>query len=177
MHALAMHSCAQKGTASGPGFGLLSYISDVGMVCCLLRAELYCHLTHVNNGCSYYPIYPPAPGAMLDSSLASRLQMPCTPDIMLVPSDLNPFAKLASVQKPAPNASKQAAAGRTSTSLGHVVCVNPGRLTKGTGGTFAQIQIAPSQEGKAALAGRPPATNGNVSHAVHSRCKASVIRI
>ena len=132
----------------------------------------------VINGCSYYPVYPPAPGAMLDSSLASRLQMPCTPDIMLVPSDLNPFAKLASVQKPTPIASEQTAAGQNSTSIGHIVCINPGRLTKGTaGGTFAHVQIAPSHEGKASLAGRPPATNGNVSHAVHSRCKASVIRI
>lgn len=115
---------------------------------------------------------------MLDSSLASALQMPCTPDIMLVPSDLNPFAKLISVQNPAPVASEETALLPGTVSLGQVVCVNPGRLTKGTaGGTFARLQIAPSQEGKAAVAGRPPATNGKLLHAVHCRCKATVVRI
>ena len=115
---------------------------------------------------------------MLDTTLANGLQMPCTPDIMLVPSDLNPFAKLILVQSPSPINSEQAPAGQRSVNLGHIVCVNPGRLTKGAaGGTFAQLQIAPSQEGKAAAAGRPPATNGKLPHVVHSRCKASIVRI
>lgn len=115
---------------------------------------------------------------MLDSSLASSLRMPCTPDIMLVPSDLNPFAKLTSVQTLTAIASDQTASRQGTVSLGQVVCVNPGRLTKGAaGGTFARLQIGASQEGKAAAAGRTPATNGKLLHAVHSRCTATAVRI
>lgn len=44
--------------------------------------------------CSYYPLYPPALGTYLDSSLGAALELPCTPDVLLLPSDLAPFAKL-----------------------------------------------------------------------------------
>ena len=82
--------------------------------------------------CSYYPLFPPAVGMMLDTTLAQRLQLPATPDVLVLPSDLNSFAKLAT-------------AGAAQ--MGSTVCVNPGRLTKGSsGGTFAYLQVALGQE-------------------------------
>lgn len=76
--------------------------------------------------CSYYPMFPPAVGSMLDTSLADRLQLPATPDVLLLPSDLNSFAKLL------PTADNDS-----------TVCVNPGRLTKGSSrGGFAHIRVA-----------------------------------
>ncbi len=47
--------------------------------------------------CSFYPLYPPAPGACLDTSLNAALAMPVTPDVLLLPSNLAPFAKLVPV--------------------------------------------------------------------------------
>ena len=115
---------------------------------------------------------------MLDSSLASGLQMQCTPDIILLPSDLNAFAKITTVQGLPALAADAPPVGQQNRSSGHVVCVNPGKLTKGAaGGTYTRLQIAPSAEGKAAAADRAPATNGKLPHAVHTRCKASIIRI
>lgn len=44
---------------------------------------------------SYFPVFPPPPGALLDTSLAAEaLQLPVTPDVLLVPSELAPFAQL-----------------------------------------------------------------------------------
>lgn len=48
----------------------------------------------VSGGCSFYPLYPPALGSFLDSSLGGALRMGVTPDVLLLPSDLAPFAKL-----------------------------------------------------------------------------------
>ena len=46
---------------------------------------------------SYYPLFPPALGTFLDTSLGAALGMPVTPDVLLLPSNLAPFAKLAPV--------------------------------------------------------------------------------
>lgn len=104
-------------------------------------------------GCSYFPLYPPAPGSMLDASLGAELDLPCTPDILILPSDLAPFAKLVAAESPAkPGAAADAAttdalAGgdvskRQRLVMGNVVCVNPGRLAKDkSGGTFAKLQV------------------------------------
>ena len=51
-----------------------------GLACCVCR--------------SFYPLYPPALGSCLDSSRGAGLELPCTPDVLLLPSDLTPFAKL-----------------------------------------------------------------------------------
>ena len=54
---------------------------------------------HVIGQRSFYPLFPPAPGACLDTQVAERypqaLDMGAvgTPDLLLLPSDLNPFAK------------------------------------------------------------------------------------
>lgn len=107
-------------------------------------------------GCSYFPLYPPAPGSMLDASLGAELDLPCTPDILILPSDLAPFAKLVAAESPAkPGAAADAAktdalAGgdvgrRQRLVMGNVVCINPGRLAKDkSGGTFAKLQVCGS---------------------------------
>ena len=122
-------------------------------------------------------MYPPAAGALLDSSLAGKLHLPVTPDILLLPSDLNPFAKLLPLPTaPPPEADPAHASARNN--AGRVVCVNPGRLTKGNGGgTFSCFQIGASEEGKAAAIGRAPATNGKLPHQVHARCKVTIKRV
>lgn len=48
----------------------------------------------MSGGCSFYPLYPPALGTFLDSSLGAALGMAVTPDVLLLPSDLAPFAKM-----------------------------------------------------------------------------------
>eukprot|EP00293_Proteomonas_sulcata_P009912 CAMPEP_0184307048 /NCGR_PEP_ID=MMETSP1049-20130417/15891_1 /TAXON_ID=77928 /ORGANISM="Proteomonas sulcata, Strain CCMP704" /LENGTH=273 /DNA_ID=CAMNT_0026619441 /DNA_START=1 /DNA_END=822 /DNA_ORIENTATION=+ len=58
----------------------------------------------------------------LSMANSKGLTMPVTPDIMILPSQLAPFAKRA----------------------GDVLCVNPGRLAKGqAGGTFAKLSVHP----------------------------------
>ena len=85
--------------------------------------------------CSFYPLYPPPLGACLDTSLGQALDMPCTPDIMILPSDLAPMAKVV----PCGSASDEAAslAGPQQT-----VCINPGRLVRDkSGATYAWLQV------------------------------------
>lgn len=44
---------------------------------------------------SFYPLFPPAPGACLDTSLAPQaLQIPLMPHLLFLPSDLAAFAKV-----------------------------------------------------------------------------------
>jgi DNA polymerase alpha subunit B len=72
---------------------------------------------------SYYPLFPAAKGASLDLGKANQWEMPCQPDILIVPS------KLASFAKPV---------------LDRTIVVNPGELTKNTsGGTYATIDVHP----------------------------------
>jgi len=52
-----------------------------------------CHCCRVLR--SYYPLFPPALGSFLDTSLGAALSLPATPDVLLLPSNLAPFAKLA----------------------------------------------------------------------------------
>ena len=95
---------------------------------------------------SYYPLFPPPTDVPLDCSLgAAGLAMPCTPDLLVTPSDLAPFAKLCPVHTPPPpaadgdaaddgGAAAAAAAATQPASGGSMVCVNPGRLAKGSSG-------------------------------------------
>ena len=86
--------------------------------------------------CSYYPLYPPPLGACLDTSLGQALDMPCTPDIMLFPSDLAPFAKLVPCGALLDQAASSAGDPKT-------VCINPGRLVKDkSGATYAWLQAS-----------------------------------
>ena len=49
---------------------------------------------HLPGQRSAYPLFPPAPGACMDAALAAHLDMERTPDVLILPSDLNPFAKV-----------------------------------------------------------------------------------
>ena len=74
---------------------------------------------------SYYPLFPPAKGACLDLTQQEAWEMAVQPDILIVPSKLNPFVKEV---------------------CGSVV-VNPGGLTKNTtGGTFAVLDVHPAKD-------------------------------
>ena len=103
---------------------------------------------HRTVACSYYPLYPAAPGVMLDTSRAAHLAMPLTPDVLLLPSDLAAAARLtpasADVLPP------QSAA--VDPQAHNVLCVNPGRAVKGSaGGSCALLQLcppAPGQDGR-----------------------------
>ncbi|KAK9823569.1 hypothetical protein WJX72_003884 [[Myrmecia] bisecta] len=123
---------------------------------------------HVLGQRSYYPMYPPAAGTMLDSALGAALQLPVTPDVLLLPSDLAPFARLAPVQ-PVPS---------SAVGSGEVVVINPGRLTKGsTGGQFAHLQIGALKEGMAAGSGQLPTTAAKLAHRVDQRCKVLIKKV
>ena len=75
---------------------------------------------------SYYPLFPAAKGASLDLSRMKDWEMPVQPDILIVPSKLNSFARKV---------------------LDTTIVVNPGELTKNTmGGTYATIDIHPAKK-------------------------------
>lgn len=87
-------------------------------------------LTHMLTQRSYYPLYPPVEEVNMDyEKFQSFGQMPLTPDILIIPSELRYFIK----------------------DVNGCVCVNPGRLTKGqVGGTYGRllIQRSASEDGK-----------------------------
>nr|XP_020447769.1 DNA polymerase alpha subunit B [Monopterus albus] len=88
-------------------------------------------LKHMLTQRSYYPLYPPVEDVNMDyEKFQSFGQMPLTPDVLIVPSELRYFVK----------------------DVVGCVCINPGRLTKGqVGGTYGRLLIqrsAPSEDGK-----------------------------
>ncbi len=102
---------------------------------------------------TFYPLSPQAPGTCLDSKLAletGALFLPATPDVLVLPSDLNPFAKEVTAA-PTLHAreghdsafAKGKCADAMAARAGSCVCINPGRLAKAsTGGTFATLVLA-----------------------------------
>jgi hypothetical protein len=105
---------------------------------------------------SYMPLFPAPLGTPLDcSKAATALHMPYAPDLLLVPSDLAPFAKLcplhqlegapaaaarAALAAASGNAQPAAAAQAQATYVPDcsAVCINPGRLAKGASGGAAR---------------------------------------
>ncbi|PKU87019.1 DNA polymerase alpha subunit B [Dendrobium catenatum] len=83
---------------------------------------------HLLNQHSFYPLYPPSTSVPLDLSLAPEaMEIPCTPDVLLLPSDLAPFIKVLNYDS----------SGEETVSC---MCINPGRLAKGIGGgTFVEL--------------------------------------
>ncbi|XP_020823786.1 DNA polymerase alpha subunit B isoform X1 [Phascolarctos cinereus] len=79
-------------------------------------------LKHVLTQRSYYPLYPPFEEMSIDyEHFYSHAQLPITPDVFIIPSDLRYFVK----------------------DILGCVCMNPGRLTKGqVGGTFGRLYIS-----------------------------------
>ena len=99
----------------------------------------------------FYPLLPPAKGTCLDSKVAmetTAMFLPVTPDVLVVPSDLVPFAKEVPIRAGVYAKEDQEDAsllyqkvGKCE-AMGSCVCVNPGRLAKGTtGGTFCTIDV------------------------------------
>ena len=79
-------------------------------------------------------MFPPAVGAMLDCTLSDSLILPQPPDVLLLPSDLNCFAK----------ATLPLAAGGES-----AVCINPGRAAKGSRlGSYARVDVCQPLDGR-----------------------------
>ena len=141
---------------------------------------------------SFYPLFPPAPGACLDSQVAARypqaldLGAAGTPDLLILPSDLNPFAKrirCAPMEAAAAGHEgplREAARGAASApgGAGELVCLNPGRLARGpTGGTFARLRVQPAAAGLDHAAGAPAATNGPQPHDLGARSRVEVVRV
>ncbi|XP_019501138.1 PREDICTED: DNA polymerase alpha subunit B isoform X2 [Hipposideros armiger] len=78
-------------------------------------------LKHILTQRSYYPLYPPQEDMAIDyEHFYAYAQLPATPDVFIIPSELRYFVKDV---------------------LG-CVCVNPGRLTKGqVGGTYGRLYL------------------------------------
>uniref|UniRef100_A0A4W4FC41 DNA polymerase alpha subunit B n=1 Tax=Electrophorus electricus TaxID=8005 RepID=A0A4W4FC41_ELEEL len=78
-------------------------------------------MKHMLTQRSYYPLYPPAEEVSMDYEKFQQYgQMPLTPDVLIVPSELRYFIK----------------------DVIGCVCVNPGRLTKGqVGGTYGRLLL------------------------------------
>eukprot|EP00798_Chlamydomonas_sp_ICE-L_P021544 gene21544-28536_t len=97
--------------------------------------------SHVVGQRSFYPIYPAAVGTCLDSSQASQLHLRQPPNVLVLPSDLAPFAKGAIPNSQA-SASETTPSKTSAVGLASTICINPGRLTKGSsGGTFALVDV------------------------------------
>lgn len=127
-------------------------------------------------------MFPPPPGVCLDAALSQHLAMDATPDLLLLPSDLNPFAKVVSQQQGAVSQATEGApplpAGGAAGAGGGgcegesttFVALNPGRLAKGNiGGTLAHVYISE---------GAPdPSAGGEQPHALHTRARVDIVRI
>ena len=126
----------------------------------------------------YYPLYPPAPGSFFDAGAAAGtgeegeaggVGMSVAPDVLILPSDLTPFARVATAAAPGvtmegdPPPPPAAAA----------VAVNPGRAVKGGGGagSLALLSLAPL-----ALA-RGGDDADDAPHGVVDRCRVDVVRV
>ena len=98
--------------------------------------------SHILNQRSYFPMFPPPTSVPLDTSLGYGLDLPCTPHVLVTPSDLAPFAKITSITQPVLGGANMEEEN-TAIKETNVVCINPGRLTKGaTAGTFAQVWVS-----------------------------------
>ncbi|XP_054426587.1 DNA polymerase alpha subunit B [Pteronotus mesoamericanus] len=78
-------------------------------------------LRHILTQRSYYPLYPPQEDMAIDyENFYAYAQLPVTPDVFIIPSELRYFIK----------------------DILGCVCVNPGRLTKGqVGGTYGRLYL------------------------------------
>jgi hypothetical protein len=88
-----------------------------------------------------YPLFPAHASACLDTSGDALLRLRARPDLLLLPSDLAPFARRVPPVGPGGGGGVvvRQAAGEGDDD---VLCVNPGRLAKGAGGgTYARIVV------------------------------------
>lgn len=111
---------------------------------------------HLIDQKSFYPLFPPAVGANVDYEHVEQSgAFAVTPDVLLLPSDLTPFAK--EVRK--------------------VLCVNPGKLAKGNaGGTYARMAFYPPRREDIHI-GEYNARKGGKLANLYNRCAVSVLRV
>jgi DNA polymerase alpha subunit B len=103
----------------------------------------------------YYPIFPP--NISVDYAHRAQTVMPCTPDVLIVPSKLNPFCS------PVDGNGKQ-----------KCLVMNPGWLSKGTtGGTYASMKIHPMKREKL----EEMDSKIEVDHNVQDRAEVVIMRI
>ena len=103
---------------------------------------------------SYYPLFPPALGTNMDLKHMKQWNMPCQPDLLIVPSKLTSFARPV---------------------LQDTVVVNPGQLTKNTtGGTFAIMDIHPMKRNDLETAG---GDDVELEHSVADRIRLEIRKI
>ena len=101
--------------------------------------------SHLPGQRSAYPLFPPAHGACLDASLAPHLAMEKTPDVLVLPSDLQPFAKVCECPGLRGDGGGERDDGGDDARF---VAINPGRLAKGNiGGTPAHVYVERGRAG------------------------------
>jgi DNA polymerase alpha subunit B len=123
--------------------------------------------SHIINQRTYFPMFPPPASIPMDTSRGYGLELPCTPNVLVAPSDLAPFAKVVAIAQPALAAveSVDAAMTEATASNSNVICINPGRVTKGTtAGTFVHMWVAQGQENA-------------LSSGVDARCRVEVKKL
>ena len=99
---------------------------------------------------------------MFDSSRGALLTLPCTPDILITPSDLSTFCKALPLPDQEPGKGP--------------VGINPGRLVKGcSGGTYAYMRIKPFGAVNAAADVR--GSDEQREHLLQQRCRIDIMRI
>jgi DNA polymerase alpha subunit B len=99
---------------------------------------------------SYYPLFPPAHGTNLDLKQMKHWNMPCQPDLLIVPSKLTSFAR----------------------PVLDTVIVNPGQLSKNTtGGTFSVMEIHPMKREDLENAGDDVELDHNISERLRLEIK------
>ena len=103
--------------------------------------------SHVLQQGMFYPLYPPALGSCLDSKLAlenDSMFLPATPDVLILPSDLNPFAKEVAIVPTIYTREGHSSvfSDKVGKATSSCVCINPGRLAKAsTGGTYSSLAV------------------------------------
>ncbi|KAG0570128.1 hypothetical protein KC19_6G140800 [Ceratodon purpureus] len=114
---------------------------------------------------SFYPLFPPAQSVPLDLTLApGSLDLPSSPDILLLSSNLAPFVKVLSLPRDIQPVDDEndirEKAGKV-----RCVCINPGYAARGmSGGTFTEICFS----GGDSSSGLEP---------LHKRLQVRVIRV
>jgi DNA polymerase alpha subunit B len=103
---------------------------------------------------SYYPLFPGALGSNLNLSLMDQWKIPCSLDLLLIPSKLNPCVHRI---------------------LDSTVYVNHGHLCKGnTGGLFAEIDVHPVSRELVEAAG---GEDVEIKHNIQERVQIEIKRI
>lgn len=74
--------------------------------------------------CSFYPLYPAHPSTPLDTTSDHALRLSSLPDLMLLPSDLAPFAKVVSPEAPGGPEATAGTEGGKQTHNGCAGCVD-----------------------------------------------------